>query len=111
MEWDWQNKESERWLLGENAAEWSSYPSSVGPFHIIGERTLFIRPDWEWPTEERYRGILDLSETVKPDRENLASSHDLTYNAYLEGAGQPSTNLSSGILNGSSQVPRTDGLH
>ncbi len=88
MEWDWQNKESERWLLGESAAEWSSYPSSVGPFHIIGERTLFIRPEWEWPREERYRGILDNSKTVEPDRESLASSHDLTYNAYLEGAGQ-----------------------
>jgi hypothetical protein len=88
MEWDWQNKESERWLRGENAAEWSSYPSSVGPFHIIGERTLFIRPDWEWPREERYRGILDNSETVEPDRESLASSHDLTYDAYLEGACQ-----------------------
>jgi hypothetical protein len=88
MEWEWQNKESERWLLGENASEWSSYPTSMGPFHIIGERTLFIRPDWEWPREERYRGVLDNSVTVEPDRENLASSHDLTYDAYLEGAGQ-----------------------
>ncbi len=88
MEWDWQNKESERWLLGENAAEWSSYPTSVGPFHIIGERTMFIRPDWEWPREERYRGILDNSATVEPDRESLASSLDLTYDAYLQGAGQ-----------------------
>ncbi len=93
MEWDWQNKESERWLLGENAAEWSSYPSSVGPLHIIGERTMFIRPDWEWPREERYRGILDNSATLKPDRESLASSLDLTYDAYLQGTGQTNEQL------------------
>ena len=88
MEWDWQNNESERWLLGEGAANWSTYPAYVGPFHIIGERTLFIRPDWEWPREERYRGILNKSETVELDRGSFASSHDLTYNVYLEGAGQ-----------------------
>jgi hypothetical protein len=88
MEWDWHNKDGERWLLGENASDWSCYPSLVGQLYIIGERTLFIRPDWEWPREERYRGIIDGSQTTDLDRDIFASSHDLTHDLYSQGVGQ-----------------------
>lgn len=88
MEWDWQNKQEEGWLRGENATEWSSYPKSIAGLHIIGERTLFIRPQWEWPREERYRGILDGSTRPERERDSLASQYELTYETYLRGEGQ-----------------------
>lgn len=55
---------------------------------MIGERTLFIRPDWEWPREERYRGLVTNSLDTGTDRDRLASHRELTYQAYIEGAGQ-----------------------
>ena len=55
MDWDFLGEGGKGWLNGQKADNWTDYPESVGGLHILGERTLYIRPDWEWPREERYR--------------------------------------------------------
>jgi len=75
------------WLKGENADDWSFYPDSVDGLHIIGERTLFIRPDWEWPREERRRGVMVGSQDSSRTPQML-DSRDLTYERYIRGDGQ-----------------------
>ncbi len=88
MEWDLGDKCKETWLSGENAGSWSHYPESIDGFTIIGERTWFIRPDWEWPREERHRGLV--IDPYDPDqkRDCLESSFELTFENYLRGYGQ-----------------------
>jgi hypothetical protein len=97
--WDDQGK---AWLNGENADSWSDYPEYVDGLHIIGERTMFIRPEWEWPREERRRGLIigpcDYSQT----QECLNTSHELTFKGYLRGEGQREEQLI--ILNSERQL-------
>jgi hypothetical protein len=93
MEWDFRREDGKCWIKGENASTWADYPASVGEFHLIGERTFLIRPDWEWPREERYRGLLDNALDTGVDRESLASRHELTYDTYLRGIGQAGNQL------------------
>jgi hypothetical protein len=57
------------------------------------ERWWFIRPEWEWPREERYRGVLIDSADNDPDRGSLASGHELTYQSYLRGEAQEGNQL------------------
>ncbi len=46
------------WLSGAGATDWQHYPNKIGDLYIVGERTTLLRPDWERPREQRYRGIL-----------------------------------------------------
>ena len=87
MDWDRFGEVNKSWLRGEGADSWNDYPSSVNGLQIIGERTLFISPEWEWPREERYRGLL-LGGKSDVDRDSLASRHELTFSTYLQGIGQ-----------------------
>jgi hypothetical protein len=88
MEWGLGDNRKETWLRGVNAESWSQYPEVVDGLTIIGERTWFIRPDWEWPREERYRGlVIGLCDNAQ-NRECLESSFELTYESYLKGDGQ-----------------------
>jgi hypothetical protein len=88
MEWDLGDKRKEMWVRGENGESWSYYPESVEGLAIIGERTWFIRPDWEWPREERHRGLVIGPFDTSQNRECLESSSELTYESYLRGDGQ-----------------------
>jgi hypothetical protein len=88
MEWSYTDGSRKSWLAGENADEWACYPSTIGGLHIIGERTYLIRPDWEWPREERYRGILATTPDANEERDRVSSHRELTYECYLEGVGQ-----------------------
>jgi len=74
-------------------ADWTFYPESVANLKLIGERTLFIRPDWEWPREERYRGLLAKGLNTNEERERLASHIELTYESYIAGIGQDQDQL------------------
>jgi hypothetical protein len=93
MDWELLRDDSGPWLNGLGAADWKDYPTSYGDLRIIGERSLFIRPEWEWPREERYRGIVDSQTEPVLYRESLASGHELTYGAYLQGEGQTADQL------------------
>ena len=88
MEWSFPDDSRKSWLAGENADKWACYPSRIAGLHIIGERTYLIRPDWEWPREERYRGILASISDADEERDRLSSHRELTYECYLEGVGQ-----------------------
>jgi hypothetical protein len=88
MDWDVMRGQQNGWLKGENADDWSFYPDSVDGLHIIGERTLFIRPDWEWPREERRRGVMVGSQDSGQTPQILESGRALTYERYLRGDGQ-----------------------
>ena len=93
MDWESLGDGRKRWLNGDDAATWADYPRSIGDFRIIGERTLFIRPDWEWPREERYRGLCVGAPRSDQTRNLLASSRELTYNLYVSGRGQADEQL------------------
>jgi len=54
---------------------------------------IFIRPDWEWPREERYRGLLGQPSNPDEERERLASHRELTYDLYVAGTGQDEDQL------------------
>jgi hypothetical protein len=88
MEWSFPDNSRKSWLAGEDAGEWACYPSKIAGMHIIGERTYLIRPDWEWPREERYRGILASMSEADEERDRISSHCELTYECYLEGVGQ-----------------------
>jgi hypothetical protein len=102
MEWDLADKGKETWLRGENAESWSHYPESVDGLPIIGERTWFIRPDWEWPREERHRGLVIGPYDPDQKRECLESSYELTFESYLRGDGQSDGQLI--VLNSERQL-------
>ena len=87
MEWRFTSNDGEVWRKGGGADEWSYYPDSVHGESIIGERTWFVRPEWEWPHEERYRGLIAKSRDEAAKRD-LNSAIDLTYELYLDGQGQ-----------------------
>ena len=102
MEWDFRDTGKETWLRGENAESWRHYPESVDGLLIIGERTWFIRPDWEWPREERHRGLVIGPYDPDQKRECLDSSYELTFESYLRGDGQSDGQLI--ILNSERQL-------
>jgi hypothetical protein len=93
MDWEISGDERKRWLDGNEAATWADYPESIGEFRIIGERTLFIRPEWEWPREERYRGLVAGASESDQTRDLMASNRELTYDLYLSGRGQDDDQL------------------
>ena len=101
MEWRFNTKDQEAWRQGTGASHWSHYPNSIDGLHLIGERTWFIWPEWEWPREERYRGLISNSPDTGDKRE-LNSMFPLTYKAYLEGRGQDDHQLV--ILNDECQL-------
>ena len=49
MEWRFTVNDRKAWLQGAGASEWSHYPDSVQGLSLLGERTWFVRPEWEWP--------------------------------------------------------------
>jgi hypothetical protein len=88
MNWDLFDQRGKSWLQGEGGADWGHYPHSISGMTIIAERSWFIRPDWEWPREERYRGlVMPVPDAEGLTRETLSSAHELTYDAYLKGLG------------------------
>ncbi|HEY1939576.1 MAG TPA: ATP-binding protein [Candidatus Angelobacter sp.] len=93
MKWAFMGDDGKRWLQGEGVVDWASYPTRLQDLHIIGERTLFIRPEWEWPREERYRGLLDTTSGRAQNRDEFASQGELTYNLYLSSTGQSDKQL------------------
>lgn len=88
LEWSWRDEQAQRWLQGEQAADWSHYPDSMQGYQIIGERSWFIRPEWTWPREERRRGLV--VGPLEPGAESrcLDSDRELTYEYYLKGIAQ-----------------------
>ena len=88
MEWRVSGDEGRSWLSGAYANSWSDYPGSIQGLHVIGERTWFIRPEWDWPREERYRGVVIGPLDSAAERETLESGRELTYEAYLKGLAQ-----------------------
>lgn len=101
MEWRFSPNDGEAWRQGAGAGEWSHYPDSVKGMFLIGERTRFIRPEWERPREERYRGLITGSPD-KADERSLNSAFSLTYEAYLDGRGQDDNQLI--VLNKENQL-------
>lgn len=93
MNGDFWGERGKDWLQGKDATDWDYYPTSVGGLRLIAERSWFIRPDWEWPREERYRGVLSDSEGDDANRESLASRHELTYQGYVRGNAQEGNQL------------------
>ncbi len=87
MEWRLTANDGEAWRQGIGACEWSDYPESVQGLSLIGERTWLVRPEWEWPREARYRGVIAKSVDAVDER-TVKSAFDLTYEMYLDGQGQ-----------------------
>lgn len=102
MEWGLGDDHGKAWLRGENADSWSDYPESIDGLYIIGERTWFIRPDWEWPREERRRGLIVGPCDSGQAHECLETSHELTLECYLRGEGQGGEQLI--VLNSERQL-------
>ncbi len=91
-EWSSRKVREDAWYQGGGTKEWRCYPDAVGSLPLIGERTWFVRPDWEWPCERRYRGVVAIGDhsIVKRD---MDSEVDLTYESYLDGRGQDPNQL------------------
>lgn len=88
MDWHMGTAEGQAWLNGEGADDWSEYPEWIDGFHIIGERTFFVRPDWEWPREERRRGIVSGPLGSERGHQSLETARGLTHEMYLSGRAQ-----------------------
>ncbi len=93
LDWELWDERGKQWLRGGGGGTWEDYPVSIGPERIIAERSWFIRPDWEWPREERYRGITAGAIDAKIDRRCLSSDHDLVFSRYLRGDAQGNEQL------------------
>ncbi len=102
MDWDLGGDRKNTWRKGEHADSWSNYPESVEGLHIIGERTWLIRPDWEWPREERRRGLVVGPCDSGQTQECLETSHEVTFESYLRGEGQGDKQLI--VLNSERQL-------
>jgi hypothetical protein len=92
MDWKFSDGERERWLRGTDADSWRNYPDTIDDFYVIGERTYLIRPDWEWPREERLRGLYD-GDAIHLTKTCLASDRELTLSTYLKGYSQDDEQL------------------
>jgi len=88
MEWELWDEHGKAWLRGDKADSWSDYPERINGLYIIGERSCFIRPNWEWPREERHRGLIFGPCDSGQIHEYLSSSHELTFECYLQRFGQ-----------------------
>jgi hypothetical protein len=88
LEWSVSDQNRKSWLSGEGGDTWSAYPAEIGALRLIGERTYLIRPEWDWPREERRRGILAHITDPTAVREFLSTDRELTYDMYLAGIGQ-----------------------
>jgi hypothetical protein len=93
LEWRWSDGQEHSWLAGKHADSWHNYPDSAQGLRIIGERSWFVRPDWEWPTEERYRGLLVGLLDANAERQTLESRNALTHDSYLSGVWQNNNQL------------------
>ncbi len=102
LDWDLWDERGKKWLTGEGGSDWESYPSKVGEEFILAERSWFIRPDWEWPREGRYRGVTAHPVDAGLDHRILASGHELVYSGYLRGDAQKREQLT--IWNEESQL-------
>jgi hypothetical protein len=102
MEWRISGGEGRAWREGANANNWSEYPQSVQGLALIGERTWLIRPDWEWPREERHRGLIAGALSRTSERSVLESDSELTYEMYVRGLGQDDRQLI--VLNSERQL-------
>jgi len=102
MDWERLNDYGKAWRSGENADSWGDYPELVDGLRIIGERTWLIRPDWEWPREERHRGLVIGPCSASQTRDCLQTSHELTFERYLRGEGQEDEQLV--VLNSERQL-------
>ncbi len=101
MAWRFMGKDREDWLQGADASEWSHYPNSIQGRSVIGEQTWFVRPEWEWPREERYRGLI-ANVADEAGEQVLKSTRALTYKTYLNGWGQEDKQLV--VLNNEDQL-------
>jgi hypothetical protein len=92
---DWLSEDSKRrsWRDGEDADLWANYPQTVNGLYLLGERTMFTRPVWEWLREERYRGVSLKSLDSDAPKTSLMSARQLTCEMYLDGFGQPPDQL------------------
>jgi len=88
LDWDLWDKPGEEWLKGEGAANWDSYPERIRTDQIIAELSFLIRPDRDWPREERYRGLTTAPIGTGQSRRTLASRHELVHADYLRGLDQ-----------------------
>ena len=102
LEWRLGDDQGKEWLRGKKADSWRDYPEFINGLRIIGERTCFIRPDWEWPREERRRGLLVGPCDSDLSRECLNTSHEVTLESYLQEKGQGDNQLV--ILNSERQL-------
>jgi len=93
MDWELLDDRKEAWRRGDKADSWTEYPETLDGLYIIGERTWFIRPEWEWPREERYRGLIIGPHGADESRKCLETSHALTIESYLRGYGQNNKQL------------------
>lgn len=102
MDWDFHNDESKRWLSGEGGNDWASYPTVVAGMHVLAERTMLIRPDWERPREERIRGVLTKPLVGSASKDVLRSRRELVSSVYYHGDGQDDNQLT--IWNGEDEL-------
>jgi hypothetical protein len=93
FDWSISNQDRNTWRSGEGGDRWSSYPTEIGGLRLIGERTFLVRPEWEWPPEERRRGILAQINDPTAVRGFLSTNRELTYEMYLAGIGQEDEQL------------------
>ena len=101
MEWRSNSNDENAWCQGAGARNWNHYPDSVNGLTLIGERSWFVRPDWKWPREERYRGLVAKS-FLPMGKRDLDSAFELTYELYLDGRGQHENQLI--VLNNERQL-------
>ena len=102
MEWRITGDEEGAWRQGAGADKWSDYPDSVQAVSLIGERTWLVRPEWEWPREERHRGLIAGRLPQGSQRRALESAYELTYEMYVAGQGQDNRQLI--VLNSERQL-------
>jgi len=102
MQWRITGGEDGAWRQGAGADKWSDYPDSVQGLSLIGERTWLVRPEWEWPREERHRGLIVGRLSQASERRALEPAYELTYKMYAAGQGQDDRQLI--VLNSERQL-------